>query len=144
MDLYRYASNTDKEECGILIGKKIEEHTFTITNVIHDENPIDQTLFGITRNTNKMYQPINKIVEQSDDNIDFIGDWHSHPNWSCMYSLIDYKSIQIMLKDPDYFFLDEIILIIVKPPNEFAAYLFIRGEQTPITMEISYIECKSS
>ena len=135
--MLEFSSKTTEEVCGILIGKEKKSKHILITNILPDKNALNQSPFAITRNTKILYPEVKDIVEKSSiSNVDFIGDWHSHPNGSLMYSSIDYYSMNTMLIDPDYYFLKSIVLIIVCPPNEFCSYLFKRDQKKPIKMEI--------
>lgn len=135
--MWEFSSNTTDEVCGILIGKEKKPKHIIVTNVLPDRNALNASAFAITRNTRNLYPEVKDIVEKSPiSNVDFIGDWHSHPNGSLMYSSIDYYSMNTMLKDPDYCFLNSIVLIIVCPPNKISSYLFPRDEKKPIKMKI--------
>lgn len=137
-ELCEYASNFSHEVCGILIGKIISKNRYLITHSIIDKDAINPTQFSVTRNTKQLYPLVKEIVENSNDgNIDFIGDWHSHPLTNCEYSIIDYYAMQMMLNDPDYYFLEGIILAIVCPTAMFCANLFLRGKKKPYKMLIT-------
>ncbi len=124
------------EICGVLIGYKANKSNFYLTDIIKDDNSFYSTYNSVTRNTESLYPLINEIVKSKHKEVDFIGDWHSHPKSSCNYSNIDYISMLQMLKDPDYFFLSEIILLITNQSKEMKAYLFTYLKINPIEMEI--------
>ena len=135
--MLEFSTKTTDEVCGILIGKEKKPKYIMITNILPDKNALNASAFAITRNTKNLYPEVKDIVEKSPiSNVDFIGDWHSHPNGSLMYSSIDYYSMNTMLKDPDYYFLKSIVLIIVCPPNKIKSYLFQRDDTKPVKMKI--------
>ncbi len=134
--LLDFSSKTNNEVCGVLIGKEIKYNHIIITDVILDKNSLNASRFSVTRNTKGLYPNVKEIVEYSVyDNVDFIGDWHSHPYGSSLYSSIDYYSMITMLKDPDYYFLNSIVLIIVCPPNKINSFLFQRDKKKPQKIE---------
>ena len=135
--MLEFSNKTLDEVCGILIGKEKTPKHIIITNILPDKNALNASKFAVTRNTKSLYPEVKDIVEKSlISNVDFIGDWHSHPSGSLMYSSIDYYSMNTMLKDPDYCFLNSIVLIIVCPPNKISSYLFPRDKTKPIKMKI--------
>lgn len=135
--LLNFSSKTYNEVCGVLIGKEIKYNHIIITNVILDKNSLNASRFSVTRNTKGLYPNVKEIVRNSVYNdVDFIGDWHSHPYGSGLYSSIDYYSMNAMLNDPDYYFLNSNVLIIVCPPNKISSYLFQRDDIKPIKMKI--------
>ena len=135
--MLEFSNKTLDEVCGILIGKEKNPKHIMITNILPDKNALNASKFAVTRNTKSLYPEVKDIVEKSlISNVDFIGDWHSHPSGSLMYSSIDYYSMNTMLKDPDYNFLNSIVLIIVCPPNKIGSYLFRRENAKPIKMKI--------
>ncbi|MHA1378650.1 MAG: Mov34/MPN/PAD-1 family protein [Candidatus Helarchaeota archaeon] len=136
-DLWEKASINVNEICGVLIGKKLNKQKFQITHAVFDDKSINPSPFSVTRNTKNLYPLVKEIVENSKENeIDYIGDWHSHPNSTCKYSYIDYNSMKSILSDPDYYFLEEVILIIISPPKNIKSYLFHNTMIKPIEMII--------
>jgi len=136
-----FSSKPKNEVCGVLIGKEKKPNHLFITNIILDKNSLNISRFSVTRNTKGLYPRVKYTVEISTVNdVDFIGDWHSHPNSTTMYSYIDYHSMMAMLNDPDYYFLDSIVLIIVSSPNKISSYLFQRGVKIPKKMKITKIK----
>ena len=71
--------------------------------------------------------------------MDFIGDWHSHPKSSCKYSQMDYNSMKKMLNDTDYYFIDELILLITNQFQKMRAFLFTHLHDGPLNMKIKII-----
>ena len=139
--LFSYALNKETEICGILIGRKIDELNFLITHIVYDNNPISQNRYSVIRNTINLHPKVKNITENwRSERVDFIGDWHSHLNHSTNYSSKDFDSMKKMLKDRDYSFLNEIILLIISVPKMIKAYLFSRTDENPENMEIVIIE----
>ena len=135
--LIDFSSKTNNEVCGVLIGKEIKCNHIIITDVILDKNSLNASRFSVTRNTKGLYPNVKEIVRNSVYNdVDFIGDWHSHPFGTSLYSFIDYYSMNAMLNDPDYYFLNSIVLIIVRPPNMVSSFLFQRDKKNPKKMKI--------
>jgi len=136
-ELFGYTSKTSNEVCGVLIGKKVKRRKYLITSVIYDNSPISPSPYRVTRNTKNIFPDVNADVINSKHNeVDYIGDWHSHPNSFSKYSIIDKMTMISMLSDPDYYFLEDIVLMIVKPPNTIRAFLFFRNKNNPIEMMI--------
>lgn len=135
--MWEHASKTNNEVCGVLIGKKVRKYKYQITHLVYDDKAILSSPIRVTRNTKNLYPPIKEIVENSPvEGIDYIGDWHSHPNMSCRYSFIDQSAMKSMLKDPDYNFLEGIVLVIVRPPSAIKGYLFLRENRKPLKMDL--------
>ncbi len=135
--IFNILKGKPNESCGVLIGKKLNKQKYSLTNIIHDNKPIDPSKFGVTRNTKNVYPYVNAIVENSEDDIDYIGEWHSHLNGNCNYSNIDLISMRELMRDPDYKFPVFLILIILKFPDQIKAYLFKKQAYQPKNMEIN-------
>ncbi|WP_457559515.1 Mov34/MPN/PAD-1 family protein [Candidatus Harpocratesius sp.] len=129
--LFRYTRISKNEVCGVLIGYKIKHNLFQITDIIFDSDSYNQSPFSIIRNTSSLYSKIQDLVRNTEKNVDYIGDWHSHPKGSCKYSQIDYKSMNDMLRDEKYNFLNEIILIITNQNLRIKSYIFHRNSRKP-------------
>ncbi|QEE15276.1 Mov34/MPN/PAD-1 family protein [Promethearchaeum syntrophicum] len=134
--LFAEIKNERVENCGALIGKQIDSTLFRVTNYVKDDKPIFQSRFNIQRNTNNLYHLINEIVKKKEEEVDYIGEWHSHPNSSCIYSQIDFLTMNMMINDPDYSFLNEIILFIVGKNRCMNAFLFSKSRNRPISLKI--------
>jgi len=131
------ASQNQNEICGVLIGKKISDTIISISEIINDDKSLNPTPFSVTRNTRSLYPYVKVIVDKLlEERVDFLGDWHSHPNGSANLSETDKNTLIEMLADPDYFFLNSIVLIIVSPPKDVKSYLFKRGVDNPKVMTI--------
>ena len=134
--LFKFTLSTNNEICGVLIGYKEDKAKYYLTNIIKDDNPLYSSIYKIIRNTESLYPLINDLVKSTDKCVDFIGDWHSHPKGSCQYSVKDYKSMIKMLNDTDYYFLDELILLITNQFQKMKAFLFTHLNDKPLTMKI--------
>lgn len=137
--LFKYTLSADNEICGVLIGYKEDKTKYYLTNIIKDDNPLYSSFYKIIRNTESLYPLINDLVKSTDKRVDFIGDWHSHPKGSCQYSQKDYKSMIKMLNDTDYYFLDELILLITNQFQRMRAYLFTHLDDAPLNIKIKFV-----
>ncbi len=139
-EIWRAAGKTRNEVCGVLIGKQVKDGYYNVTHVVVDDKAINPSPAGVTRNTRNLYRKIKQIVECTDvGEIDYIGDWHSHPAFSCHYSGTDDWAMRAMLVDPDYSFLESIILVIVRPSSEMRAFLYKRHSKNPDAMILTPI-----
>jgi len=127
--LFFFAGDKDVEVCGVLIGKKIDKKKFKITNIVYDDNPIDPTSFGVTRNTENVYIYVKEIVENSYEDVDYIGEWHSHLFGKCDFSSLDVESIRYIMEDQDYQKPNYLILLIIKFPSQSSAFLFEKKQK---------------
>lgn len=100
------------EICGIIVGKKLSENIFEITDLIEDcdslKNPSPS---GVIRYTKNIINPLEDSI-QTNNNIDWIGEWHTHPKGKCEPSLLDIQTMISLLEDPDYGNPCEVVLII--------------------------------
>lgn len=137
--LFLYANSSSKEVCGVLIGKKIKRYKFQITHIVFDSDSYDQSSFGVIRNTSSLYPKVRELIQIVDNNIDYIGDWHSHVKSSCGYSFKDYCSMCSLLKNQDYNFLDEIFLIIINQYMKIRVFVFMRQKRKPVDTKLIII-----
>ncbi|WP_371806873.1 Mov34/MPN/PAD-1 family protein [Candidatus Lokiarchaeum ossiferum] len=131
--LYNQYFNRDKhwsyqlERCGILVGKKISDEYFLITEIIEDVNPISQSPFGVFRSTEHIYPKLIESIEQNPDS-DYLGEWHTHPNGPNSASFIDILSMRSMINNPIYGDIEwAILLIIIKYQREILYYFDKKG-----------------
>lgn len=119
--------NNQLERCGILVGKKLSDELFLITEIIEDVKPISQSTFGVFRSTEHIYPKLIKSIEQNPDT-DYLGEWHTHPNGPDSASFIDLLSMRSMINNPSYGDVEwAILLIIIKYQREILYYLDKNG-----------------
>lgn len=114
-ELYKKFKNV--EIGGTLIGYKSEEK-YIITNIIYDDY-IEEKLkkYSYSRNIeNIKYKMISCI--NCNKGIDYIGEWHTHPNNKSIYSKTDEKAMENLVED-----FNELLLLICGI-DEISAYLF--------------------
>ncbi|MCF2140411.1 MAG: Mov34/MPN/PAD-1 family protein [Candidatus Lokiarchaeota archaeon] len=115
--------NYKKERCGILVGKKINNELYRITDIIEDENPISQSPFGVFRSTEHIYPELIESIKRNPDT-DYLGEWHTHPHGPDSASFIDKLSIKTMIKNPIYGNINWVILLIISKKTENIIYFF--------------------
>ena len=135
--IFKLTKGKSNESCGVLIGKRLNKYEFFLKHIVYDDKPINPSKSAITRNTRNVYPYVKTIVENSTEDIDYIGEWHSHLYGYCRYSNIDLISMRELMKDPDYKFPIFLILIILKFPNKIKAFLFKKKEYLPLEMNLN-------
>lgn len=96
---YRQFSN-DSEYGGILLGKKeLNNDTYVISNVTVPSIYDCSTKTSFIRDKNNAQKQINKIWEDSNGIINYMGEWHTHSVKNPIPSTTDKKLIQQLYKD---------------------------------------------
>jgi integrative and conjugative element protein (TIGR02256 family) len=82
----------DRERGGVILGKLYPQNdTIEITHFFED-NPLNSSEYGLELNVNYLQENIERIWEESNGQITYLGDWHTHPQLKAEPSLRDYKT----------------------------------------------------
>lgn len=112
-----YMQNQGLEIGGVLLGKK-DHDNYIITDIAYNINNTSLSQFNFTRNISDVKDIMVQLIAESNYEIDYIGEWHTHPNFSSSYSMLDKHAMLKLNKD-----FAELILII-KSSTHISAYLF--------------------
>lgn len=114
-EIYRKFENV--EIGGTLIGYRSEDE-YIITNIIYD-NYIGENLkkYSYIRNIENLKDKMISCIN-SNKGIDYIGEWHTHPNNKSIYSKTDEKTMENLVED-----FNELLLLICGI-DEVSAYIF--------------------
>ncbi|MBL0033613.1 MAG: Mov34/MPN/PAD-1 family protein [Bacteroidetes bacterium] len=88
-----------KESGGIFLGHYADEGKIAIIDSIVIPKLFDSSAINFTRRVDDINMIIKKQYEKSNGCIDYIGEWHSHPNCSNNFSEQDYKTMQEISRD---------------------------------------------
>lgn len=112
-----YRENKGVEFGGVLLGKK-QKGIYIITDIVYNCNRDVLRRSRFIRNIADVKDTMRQLIIKSNYEIDYIGEWHTHPNSSSLYSHIDRKAMTELNKD-----FSELILLI-KGENQISTYLF--------------------
>ena len=126
----------NKERCGILVGKRLNEEDFSVDYVIQDINPIIQGKYKVVRSTKSVYPSLQKIINE-DYNVDYIGEWHTHPFGPSQPSLCDLLTMENMINNPVYGNIDWAIMILITGYKKHHVLLFNGGKPQKMNLIIS-------
>ena len=113
VDLIKINKNSSVEECGIFLGE-INKDIIKIAKIVLDNMEKNKKKRSTIRYTKGIYQKYQKYINQ-DDSIDYIGEWHTHPNGLSFPSLLDNRAMKGLLNHPLYTYPDRLILGIISP-----------------------------
>jgi integrative and conjugative element protein (TIGR02256 family) len=83
---------SDSEKGGVILGKLYpQKNTIEITHFFED-NPLSSSKYGLELNVNYLQENIERLWEESNGQITYLGDWHTHPQLKAEPSLRDYKT----------------------------------------------------
>ncbi len=94
-DIYNFArAYYPYEFGGVLIGGYSDNgKQIYLTDVLIPDK-FSNSRFSFKGDTKKINKVIKQYYDQSNGNIIYLGDWHSHPNNSNSYSSLDYRAIK--------------------------------------------------
>ncbi len=126
------------ERAGILIGKKSKfsgQIQIKITHVIEDSNPNFSSRYSVERITNHIYTQMEKIKKEHPD-LDYIGEWHTHPNGLKQGSFLDHLSMFEMIENPAFGNIFWVILLIFIPKSFPIGYYYDKNNVISIPVKI--------
>ncbi len=110
------------ERCGIIVGRK-DGDVIIVTHLIEDEKPEEQGAFHVLRETAHVH-PLLRIIVKDDPTVDYIGEWHTHPNGPSRPSMIDHASMMEMIGNPAFGNVIWGILIVFPRDNDAICYYY--------------------
>lgn len=142
-DLRRFINLKNKkhnqnERAGILMGKKKEfpdQIQIKVTHIIEDLNPNFRSPFSVERITNHVYIQMEEIKKEH-SNLDYIGEWHTHPNGPKQGSFLDHLSMLEMIDNPNFGRIFWVVLLIFLPKSPPIGYYYDKDNIMSITINI--------
>ena len=106
VDIQKYKQLcSENESGGILFGKKKEKaEEYHIVDLTFPNENDSSTRFSFLRNAKAAQIVINNIWEESDGYINYIGEWHTHPEKNPTPSGTDIKTYKKISKDSSSLF----------------------------------------
>ena len=129
----------DNEIGGILIGYKKADNHFAIAEATIADDTNSFNLASFIREPFKSMKVLFKSFRAKNHN--YIGEWHSHPNFNLYPSAYDVKTMKGILSDPGYG-VNFALLIITKLTNgrpNMAGFLFHKRIPRFVQADISGI-----
>ena len=124
-----YAEYKDYEIGGVLLGKRIKEDML-ITNIIFNVDIKKLSRNKYTRNILGMKDIMIDIIEKSNYEVDYIGEWHTHIGISTMFSSIDRNAMTELNED-----FPELVLLI-KGKVDISTFLFSHRNIKKLKIEV--------
>jgi integrative and conjugative element protein (TIGR02256 family) len=120
-------SHYPKEFGGVFVGFKSNVN-FIITNIlIPDEYKNGQTIF--IRHPGTLNERLNKIHNLTNGKIQYLGEWHSHPNGPTNPSSIDINAMKEIAKDKNINIDNPLLMIAEVDKTYFGKDLFIYDDK---------------
>ena len=131
-----------KEVGGILLGEHISDNEFLICDVTIQKARGGFAFFE--RVIKDIIEPLKRFFAQTRQNykrFNYLGEWHSHPNFNLQPSLTDHSTMEELIGDEDFVGnfvvlmivklnlqnkLDGIIMVYQKAANPYLGELIIR------------------
>ncbi len=126
------------ERAGILMGNKKEfpdQIQIKVTHIIEDLNTNFRTPLSVERITNHIYTQMEEIKREHPD-LDYIGEWHTHPNGSKQASFLDHLSMLEMIDNPNFGKILWVVLLIFVPKSPPVGYYYEKENIISITINI--------
>ena len=122
-DLIQLVENNYKYEiCGILIGK-FEDRIWDVTNQVYDQKNVVSSKIGTVRSTKNVWDDLNITALQNND-VDYIGEWHTHIVDMTQPSNTDMVSMMSIIGDKYYGAPKKVLLLIITADLEFHFWHF--------------------
>lgn len=119
-----------KETCGILVGK-ITDDRIAIVYDASDAGPKAESSATIcSRDVEYMQQWLEERIKDSNGEIEYIGEWHSHPSEDTTPSTTDTTSLTDIANSPNYLCRTPVMLILGCSEGQVkrrSAYCFATG-----------------
>ncbi|MCT7630951.1 Mov34/MPN/PAD-1 family protein [Aliarcobacter butzleri] len=89
---YRQIRDCDKETGGVLMGELYpHSNRIQITHILVCKHTTNSR-YGLELNVACLQKQMNKIWEDSNGTITYLGDWHTHPEFNPKPSYVDYTT----------------------------------------------------
>lgn len=119
-----------KEYGGVLIGKySKDQKTANIYHIIHPRKFKNDPSF-FEANVISINQELKQYYENSNGELIYLGEWHSHPNMPALPSSIDMSTMNKIAQDNGIKIVSPILLIAHVTPQKFYINPFIFHNQT--------------
>ena len=112
-----------KEFGGILTGIKSEEHLI----ILDIEVPVkfESNKNGFVRHPDFLNDYLQEIFVKSNNQIEYLGEWHTHPNGSTQFSSQDLTSMKEIAENLDVNNVTPLLIILsINPSTDFQCYSF--------------------
>lgn len=83
---------------GLLMGNYINNNTEVVICDVIIPDKFSNSRTGFISDNNSLNKKLKDFYLRNNGNLIYIGDWHSHPNLSNLYSKTDFESIQLLAK----------------------------------------------
>ncbi len=111
------------ERCGILVGKRDDPYLVSITDLIEDSSPLEQTPFQVYRETSHVYPQLLEAMKLN-PTVDYIGEWHTHPNGPYCASLVDHYSMISMLNNLAFGNIEWVVMVVFLPNRKINGFFY--------------------
>ncbi|WP_161511946.1 Mov34/MPN/PAD-1 family protein [Acinetobacter pittii] len=98
------------ESCGIIIGE-IREKSLTVIDISTPAHDDIRTRVSFHRKSSHHQLYLNKIHEISDGQLQYIGEWHTHPEPTPTPSFADYQGWNKLIHNPEFNLFPKLIWI---------------------------------
>lgn len=117
----RAISNYDLETGGMLVGRYIDNNKCALIEktIIPTHEKSSKT--GYVRDTNGMEGQWRLLEE---DGLEYIGEWHSHPNGSSKYSQTDFDAMKEISEDSNVRIANPLLMIVSLSQNGIKGHSF--------------------
>lgn len=96
-ELSKYYTDNTKEVGGILLGRFAGKMVYEITEIACVNSQYN-TRIHYQRDVKKAQSIINKRWDETKGEINYLGEWHTHPNMHASPSTTDMKSLSAIMK----------------------------------------------
>lgn len=104
---------TDLEAGGILLGKRYQDREEYIVSDISEPNERDiRSRFSFVRDKHNAQRIINQLWAESNGIINYLGEWHTHPEYRATPSQVDKELIEQIIYDHSNVFVKVFLIII--------------------------------
>ena len=104
---------------GVLLGSK-DFSGFTVTNIVYNLRNKSLYAYYFNRTIHDIADEITHIIN-SNNNINYIGEWHTHPKQQSMFSIRDRISFLDLNKD------FEQLILLIKGADGYSSYTYMNG-----------------
>lgn len=96
-ELGKYYTDNTKEVGGILLGRFVGKMVYEITEIACINSQYNTRIY-FQRDVKKAQSIINKRWDETKGEINYLGEWHTHPNMHASPSTTDMKSLSAIMK----------------------------------------------
>lgn len=126
-ELNKYYSDNAKEVGGILLGRFVGKTMYEITEIACISSKYS-TKMHYQRDAKKAQSIINKRWSETGGEINYLGEWHTHPGMSPTPSAIDVRSLFVITEQVGHV-LSVVVLIILGTNKKTSVNVSSRKER---------------